>query len=168
MDPRLGRHDGGAIEVALLSVATIEMGRFCGLPVEAARMGSTDPQILSIQIAFKGSVNNLLPTMPWPDVLVGPGMLGAMTLGLVQLLVVLEVFRMCRQARRWIAAVAGDWLEGIVDSVGPARTYIGERPTEMCGGGEWYITRLRVHDTFEDWSAAGRPKLLTVLPKVHC
>ena len=132
-------------------------------------MGSNVPQILSIQIASEGSVNNLLPTMPWPDIRVGPGMLGAMTLSLVQLLIVLEVFRMCMQARRWIAAVAGDRLEGIVDSVGPARTYIGERPTEVCGrGGEWYIPRLRVHDTFEDWSAAGRPKLLTVLPKVRC
>jgi trimethylamine--corrinoid protein Co-methyltransferase len=161
MDPRSGGYAGGAIEVALLSAATIEMGRFYGLPVEAAGMGSTDPQIPSIQAAYEGALNSLLPTLSWPDILVGPGMLGAMTLSLEQLLIDLEVFRMCRRAHQGIAAGAGDWLEGIVDSVGPGGTYIGERSTATrARGGEWYIPQLGVHDIVEDWSAAGRPKLV--------
>jgi trimethylamine--corrinoid protein Co-methyltransferase len=161
MDPRSGRYAGGAIEVALLSAAAVEMGRFYGLPVEAAGMGSTDHQIPSIQASYEGALNGLLPTLSWPDILVGPGMLGAMTLSLEQLLIDVEVFRMCKRAHQGIAADAADWLEDVITAVGPAGTYIGERSTATrAHGGEWYIPRLGVHDTFEHWDGAGRPTLV--------
>jgi trimethylamine--corrinoid protein Co-methyltransferase len=161
MDPRSGSCAGGAVEVALLSAAVVEMGRFYGLPVEAAGMGSTDHQIPSIQAAYEGALNSLPPTLSWPDILVGPGMLGAMTLSLEQLLTDLEVSCMCRRAHQGIAADAGDWLKDVIHSVGPGGACIGERSTATrARWGEWYIPQLGVQDACEVWNAAGRPKLV--------
>lgn len=129
MNPRSGRYAGGSIEVALLSAATIEMGRLYCLPVEAAGMGSTDHQIPSIQGAYEGALNTLPPTLAWPDMVVGPDTLGAMILMHEQLLVDLEVFGMCGWAHQRIAADAGGRLEDVVDLAGPGGTYIGERST---------------------------------------
>lgn len=161
MDPRSGRYAGGAIEVALLSSAAVEMGRYYGLPVEAAGMGSTDHQIPSIQAGYEGALNGLLPTLSWPDILVGPGLLGAMTLSLEQLLIDVEVFRMCKRIRQGIAADADSWLEDAISAVEPGGNYLGERSTaRRAHEGEWYISQLGVHDTFEGWDAAGRPTLV--------
>jgi trimethylamine--corrinoid protein Co-methyltransferase len=161
MDPRSGRYAGGAVEVALLCAAAVEMGRFYGLPVEGTGMGSTDQQVPSIQAAYEGALNGLLPTLAWPDILVGPGMLGAMTLSLEQLLIDVEVFRMCRRIREGIGTDTGDWLEEVVTGVGHSGTYIGERSTaKSVHRGEWYISQLGMHDTFEDWDAAGRPTIV--------
>jgi len=161
IDPRSGRYAGGAMEVALLSAAAIQMGRFYGLPVEAAGMGSTDQQIPSIQASYEGALNGLLPTLSWPGILVGRGLLGAMTLSLEQLLIDVEVFRMCRRIHEGICTDTGDWLEDVIAAVGPSGTYIGERSTAMSvHGGEWYINRLGMPDAFEDWDAAGRPTLV--------
>jgi trimethylamine:corrinoid methyltransferase-like protein len=35
-----------------------------------------------------------------------------------------------------------------------------EATVEAIHGGEWHLSQLGVHDTFEDWEAAGRPRLI--------
>jgi trimethylamine--corrinoid protein Co-methyltransferase len=161
MDPRSGRYAGGAMEVALLCTAAVEMGRYYGVPVEAAGMGSTDHQVPSIQAGYEGALNGLLPTLSWPDILVGPGLLGAMTLSLEQLLIDVEVFRMCKRIHQGIAADADSWLEEVVSAVGPGGHYVGERSTQRrAHEGEWYLSQLGMHDTFDSWDAAGRPTLV--------
>jgi trimethylamine--corrinoid protein Co-methyltransferase len=161
MDPRSGRYAGGSVEVALLCAAAVEMGRFYGLPVEGTGMGSTDQQVPSIQAAYEGALNGLLPTLAWPDILVGPGLLGAMTLSIEQLLIDVEVFRMCRRIHEGIGTEASSWLEDVIAAVGPNGTYIGERSTaKSVRTGEWYISQLGMHDTFEEWDAAGRPTIV--------
>ncbi|NIN65203.1 MAG: [trimethylamine--corrinoid protein] Co-methyltransferase, partial [Anaerolineae bacterium] len=74
------------------------MGRFYGLPVEASGMG-TDHHVPGIQPGYERALNGMLPMLSWPDILVGPGLLGgSMILSLEQLLIDVEVFRMCKQA----------------------------------------------------------------------
>jgi trimethylamine--corrinoid protein Co-methyltransferase len=161
MDPRSGRYTGGASEVGLLCSAAVEMGRFYGLPVEATGFGSTYHQIPSIQAAYEGALNGLLPLLSWPNILVGPGLLGAITLSLEQLVIDVEVFRLSKRMHQGIAADAGDWLEDVISGVGPGGTYIAERSTARnVRGDEWYISQLGMHDSFEAWDAAGRPTLL--------
>jgi trimethylamine--corrinoid protein Co-methyltransferase len=161
MDPRSGGYTGGASEVGLLCAAAVEMGRFYGLPVEATGFGSTDPQIPCIQAAYEGALNGLLPTLSWPDILVGPGLLGAITLSLEQLIIDVEVFRLSKRMHQGIAADPGDWLEDVITAVGSGGHYLGEPSTvKRVRGDEWYISQLGMHDSFESWDAAGRPTLV--------
>jgi trimethylamine--corrinoid protein Co-methyltransferase len=161
IDPRSGRYSGGAIEGGLLGAAVTEMGRYYGLPVEASGMG-TDHHVPSIQAGYERALNGLLPVLSWPDILVGPGLLGgSMILSLEQLLIDVEVFRMFKQAHRGIVADEGKWLEDVINDIGPGGNFLAEYSTvDGIRDGEWYISQLGVHDTFEGWETAGRPTLL--------
>lgn len=161
MDPRSGRYSGGAIENGLLGVATTEMARFYGLPAEASGIG-TDHYVPGIQAGYERALNGLLPALAWPDILVGPGLLGgSMNLSLEQLLIDVEMFRMFRRAHRGIAGDEDRWLEAVIRRAGPGGNFLGERSTaDGIRSGEWYISELGVHSTFESWEAAGRPALV--------
>ena len=161
MDPRSARYSGGAVENGLLSAAATEMARHYGLPVEASGLG-TDHHVPGIQAGYERALNGMLPALSWPDILVGPGLLGgSMILSLEQLLIDVEVFRMCKRARQGIATDECRWLEDVASLVGPGGNFLAERSTvDGIRGGEWYVSRLGVHDTFEGWEAAGRRSLL--------
>jgi trimethylamine--corrinoid protein Co-methyltransferase len=84
-----------------------------------------------------------------------------MVLSLEQLLIDVEVFRMCRQARRGVVAGEDKWLEDVINCVGPGGNFLSERSTvDGIRGGEWTVSKLGVHEPFESWEAAGRPSLL--------
>ncbi len=161
MDPRTGRYGGGAIEQGLLGAAATEMARYYGLPVEASGMG-TDHHVPSIQAGYERALTGLLPTLAWPDILVAPGLLGgAMILSFEQLLIDVEVFKMCKQVRRGILTDKEKWLEELIDRIGPGGHFLLEDSTVAnIRGGEWHLSRLGAHDTFEDWEMAGKPTLL--------
>jgi trimethylamine--corrinoid protein Co-methyltransferase len=161
MDPHSGRYASGAIEGGLLSAAATEMGRYYGLPVETSGMG-TDQHVPSIQGGYERAMNGLLPMLAWPDILVGPGLLGgSMILSLEQTLLDVEVFRMCKRAHRGIVTEAHRWLEDVINAAERGGHFLGERSTVRgLREGEWYISQLGVHDTFGSWDAAGRPSLI--------
>ncbi len=161
MDPRSGRYSGGAIENGLMSAAAVEMARYYGLPVEGTG-GGTDHYVPGIQPGYERALNVMLPLLSWPDILVGPGLLGgSMILSLEQLLIDVEVFRMCKRASQGIASDEGKWLEDVIHGIGPGGSFIAERSTvKGLRGGEWCVPQLGWHDTFEAWEAAGRPMLL--------
>ena len=161
MDPRSGRYSGGAIENGLLGVAAVEMGRYYGLPVEASGMG-TDHYVPSIQAGYERALNGVLPLMAWPDILVGPGLLGgSMNLSLEQLVIDVEVFRLFRRARQGIDTGEERWLEDVIDRIEPGGHFMAE-PSTVDGirGGEWHVGTLGVHETYEVWEANGRPELV--------
>jgi len=161
MDPRSGRYSAGAIENGLLGAAAVEMARYYGLPAEGTG-GGTDHYVPGIQPGYERAMNVLLPMLSWPDILVGPGLLGgSMILCLEQLLIDVEVFRMCKRARQGVAADEGKWLEDEIGRIGPGGTFIAELSTVSgIRGGEWYVSKLGLHDTYEAWETAGKPMLL--------
>ncbi len=161
IDPRSGRYSGGAIEGGLLGAIVTEMGRYYGLPVEASGMG-TDHHVAGIQAGYERALNGMLPMLSWPDILVGPGLIGgSMILSLEQLLIDVEVFRMCKQAHRGIVANEDKWLEDVIDDIGPGGNFLSEYSTvDGIHDGEWYVSKFGLHDTFEAWEASGRPALL--------
>lgn len=161
MDPRSGRYSAGSVEQGLLGAAATEMARYYGLPVEASGIG-TDHYVPGIQAGYERAINGLLPTLSWPDILVGPGLLGgSMNLCFEQLLIDVEVFRMCKRAREGILATESTWLENVIGEVGPGGHFLAE-PSTVTGirKGRWYISDFGMHDTFESWEDAGRPSLL--------
>jgi trimethylamine--corrinoid protein Co-methyltransferase len=86
---------------------------------------------------------------------------GSMVLSLDQLLIDVEIFRMCRRAHQGIAVDDGKWLEDVIHRVGPGGHFLTETSTvKALREGEMYISQLGWHDGFEAWEAAGRPTLL--------
>jgi trimethylamine--corrinoid protein Co-methyltransferase len=161
MDPRSGRYTAGAIENGLLGSAAIEMARYYGLPVEGTG-GGTDHYVPGIQAGYERALGVILPVLSWPDILVGPGVLGgSMVLSLEQLLIDVEMYRMARRAYQGIATGEDKWLEDVIDSAGPGGHFLEERSTVTgIRGGEWYVSKFGLHDTYEAWEAAGKPALL--------
>jgi trimethylamine--corrinoid protein Co-methyltransferase len=161
IDPRSGRYSAGAIESTLLGAACTEMARYYGLPAEASAMG-TDHHVPGIQAGYERALTGMLPALSWPDIMVGPGLLGgSMILCLEQLLIDVEVFRMLKRARQGIDVDDDRWLEDVIDRIGPGGNFLAEMSTvKGIRRGEWYVSKLGVHDAFEVWEAAGRPGLL--------
>lgn len=160
MDPRNGRYGGGAAEHALLGAAVTEMARSYGLPVEASA-GGTDHHVPGIQAAYERALNWSLPALAWPDLLVGPGLLGgATTLSLEQLIIDVEAFRRCRRMREGIAPMSDD-VEAIVAAAGPGGAFLDAPSSrDALRAGEWYVSRMGVHDSFDRWEEGGRRGLL--------
>ncbi len=161
MNPRTGLYSAGAIENGIMGAAVTEMARYYRLPAEASG-GSTDHYVPGIQAAYERALNDLLPVLSWPDILVGPGLLGGSTiLCLEQLLIDVEVFRMSRQVHRGIPSSEDKWLDQVIHRVGPAGHFLGERST-VAGirSGEWHVSRMGIHGPFEAWDASGRPRLM--------
>lgn len=164
MDPRSGRYTGGQVEHALLGAAVTEMARYYGLPSETCT-GGTGHYIPSIQAGYERALNWALPALSWPDLLLGPGLLsGSTILSLEQLLIDVEVFRRCRRLCAGIGTDPDRWLDEVIAAVGPGNHFLAE-PSSRDGirRGEWYIAKMGAGDTFEHWSAAGRPDLLAEL-----
>lgn len=161
MNPCSGHYTAGAIENGLLGSAAIEMARYYGLPVEGTG-GGTDHYVPGIQAGYERALGVILPVLSWPDILVGPGLLGgSMVLSLEQLLIDVEMYRMARRAYQGIATGEDKWLEDVIDSAGPGGHFLEERSTVTgIRGGEWYVSKFGLHDTYEAWEAAGKPALL--------
>ena len=161
MDPRSGMLKSDAIEGGVLGAATIEMGRFYGLPVETT--GSATGQFVpNIQSGYERALHALLSILSWPDILVGAGLLGsAMILSLEQILIDTETFRMCKQAHRGVVTGDEKWLDEVIDRVGPGGHFL-DHPTTASAvrSNEWYINRLGATASLEEWEAAGRPDVM--------
>ena len=161
MNPRTGMYSAGAIENALLSSAATEMGRYYGLPV-LGEGGGTDTYVPGIQAGYERAMSSVIGTLSWPDLLVGPGLLGgSMILSLEQLVIDVEMFRMSRQAYRGIPTHDEAWLDEIIQKVGPGGNFLGEKSTiKNMRSGEWLIPRLGVHDPEHSWERSGRIDIL--------
>jgi len=162
MEPRTGRWAGGGPEHSLLGAATTEMGRFYGLPVTASN-GGTDHFVLGIQASYERTLNWSLPVLSWPDIMIGPGSLGgASTLSLEQMVIDVEVYRMCRRLHQGIGMGVGETdVPAAMDEVGPVGDFLGRTQTrDAVRGGEWFMPRIGYHSTFDRWEAGGRPDVI--------
>jgi trimethylamine--corrinoid protein Co-methyltransferase len=161
IDPHSGLLKSGAIEHGALSVATTEMARYYDLPAEASGLG-TGQFVPNIQTGYEKALNVLTPMLSWPDILVGAGMLGSsMILSLEQMIIDTELFRMCKQAHRGIVSDDDKWLDDVINRVGPGGHFLDQLSSvRAVRGDEWYYSQLGVHTSFEEWEAAGKPKLV--------
>ena len=160
MNPRTGFYSGGAIENAVMGAAAIEMGRYYGLPVEGSG-GGTDHFIPGIQAGYEVALTAMMPMLSWPDLLVGPGLLGgSMILSFEQLLIEVEIFRMNRQAHKGISTHEEKWLDDVIRSVGPGGNYLGQPSTrDGIRSGAWLTNRLGIHIPQKNWEDAGKPTI---------
>jgi len=155
-NPYSGVYSGGAVENGLLGAAVVEMARFYHFPVIASG-GGTDHFFPGVQSSYESSLNMLLPLLAWPDILVGPGLVGSsMVFSYEKFMIEVEVFRMCRRLHQGIQADEAHFLEQLIGTVGPGGNFLGERSTvKSLRSGEWHIPRLGVHQSREAWLSKG-------------
>lgn len=164
VEPHTWRYTGGAVENSMFGAASTEMGRFYGLPVEAAA-GGTDQYYPGAQASYERAVNWSLPSLAWPDILVGPGLLGGSTILCVEQMVMdVEIFRRCARLSEGIRTEPENWLEGSITEVGPGGNFLNQKSTrEAVRGGIWYLSGLGFHDTYEKWKASDMPDVIDVI-----
>ena len=100
----------------------------------------------------------LMVTLGWPDILVGPGLLGgAIMLSFEQLVIDIEIFRLARQApcRRAGRATSSGSTTSSPASAPGARSSASRRRGATYARGEWLLSDFGNRDTFETWQAAG-------------
>jgi trimethylamine--corrinoid protein Co-methyltransferase len=148
VEPHSWQYTGGAVEHALLGAAATEMARFYELPAEAS-VGGSNQSSPEIQEVFERTLNWTLPTLAWPDVLVGPGLLsGSTVLSFEQLLIDVEIFRRCRRLHQGIESAPDKWLDALIAQVGPGGQFMSQRSTrDALRRGEWYISSFGDQDT---------------------
>jgi trimethylamine--corrinoid protein Co-methyltransferase len=158
---RSGAYSAGAIESGLTGSASTEMARYYGLPVEASG-GGTSQYMPGIQASYERALNAVLPVLSWPDILVGPGLIGGSThLSFEQLLIDVEIYKMSVRAYQGIATGEGKWLEDVIQRVGPAGYFMGEPSTvKNLRSGEWYLSDFGWQGSYEEWHASGMPNLV--------
>jgi trimethylamine--corrinoid protein Co-methyltransferase len=161
VDPRSGRYAASAVEGSIMSAAAVEMARFYGLPAEGSGC-TTDAPVPGVQAAYEKAATTLLSGLARPDILVGPGMLaGATVYSTEQLMIDLEVFRLTRRALAGIRVDDEAWLLDALAEVGHGGSFLAQRSTRRnARSGEWYLSRLGVHETLDSWAAAGRPDVV--------
>ena len=158
---RDGTYSAGAVESGLTGAASTEMARYYGLPVEASG-GGTSQFSPNIQASYERALNSFLPVLSWPDILVGPGLMGGSThFSPEQLLIDVEVFRMGIRAYQGIAGEEDHWLDEVIQKVGPGGHFMAQPSTiKNMRSGEWYLTDFGWHGSYEDWHASGKPDLI--------
>jgi len=157
MDARSGRYAGTTAHSAI-GVAGVEMARHYGLPVMGSASG-TDAYLPGEQAGYEKAFSTLFGQLAWPDLMVGPGCLGGATiLSHAQLVMDVEMFRMARAAHEGVDVAAGRWLTDELARQGPGGHFVAERSTRTAvRDGEFFLPRMGVHQTLEQWTAAGRP-----------
>lgn len=148
-EPRSGQYTGGAVEHALLSVSATQMARYYHLPVEASTGGSHEYHP-GIQAGYERAINWALPTIAWPDILVGPGLFeGSTVLCYEQLILDIEVFRHCRRLHTGIGTEPNEWLEEVIARTPPGGNFMKHPTTrDALRMGEWYIRHIGDPDVY--------------------
>ena len=161
VEPHTWRYTGGAIENSLFGTATTAMGRYYGFPVEAGT-GGTDQYYPGAQAGYERAINWTLPTLSWPDILVGPGLLGGSTiLCLEQMLIDVEIFRRCARLYDGIHTSADRWLDNVIAEAGPGGNFMNQKSTlKSLRDGKFYLSEMGFHDTYEKWKKAGMPDIV--------
>lgn len=161
MDPLTGRFTGSEVEHGMLGAAVTELARHYGLPVEASSGGSGH-YIPGVRSGYERALNWALASLSWPDLLVGPGQLGgSMILSLEQLLVDVEIFRRCLRLSDGIDTSMEEWLEVDLAAVGHGGNFLARRSTrDAMRSGEVYVSAFDTRESYESWSASGKPTLI--------
>ncbi len=165
MDPYTGRFTGSEVEHGLLGAAVAEMARFYELPVEASA-GSTGHYVPGIRASYERALNWAMVTLSWPDLLVGPGQVGgSMFLSLEQLMIDVEIFRRSSRLSSGVNTGVREWLEVDLAAVGHGGNFLSRRSTldALRNGEEVYMTDYDASDTYETWSAPGKPTFVDEL-----
>ena len=78
-----------------------------------------------------------------------------------------EIFRRCDRLSDGIDTSLDEWLEVDLAAVGHGGNFLGRRSTrDAFNNGEVYVSDFDTRDSYETWSASGKPSLLEDLQEL--
>jgi len=175
MDMRTGNAAWGSIEFGILSAASVQLGHFCGLPVDTYSLG-TDSKTLDEQTAAEKSLNLLLPALAGANLLTGAGFIETIrTASFAQIVIDNEILGMVYRTLRGITVEDESLALELIDKVGPGGSYLAEKHTRKHALLEHFIPAIfdrNVRETWErkgsrDVAQAAKEKAADILSKHH-
>jgi trimethylamine---corrinoid protein Co-methyltransferase len=164
LNPRNGGAAWGLSALGLASAAEVQLGHFCGLPVNTYGL-SSDSQAVDFQNGYERALNGLLPAMAGADELSGIGALGAGVSGSYAMMVcdddlVMQIKQLCKGMKVDQDSLAID-LVGQVAGEGGSGNYMAERHTvQHLRSGEFFFPPIAVRMGLEEWTHSGQKTMV--------
>jgi trimethylamine--corrinoid protein Co-methyltransferase len=155
MDMRTGNASWGSIEFGILSAASVQLGHFCGLPVDTYSLG-TDSKALDEQAAVERSLNLVLPTLAGANLLTGAGFIETIrTASFPQVIIDNEILGMVYKIKKGVKVDSETLGLELIDRVGPGGSYLAEKHTREHLLEEHFIPEIFDRNVRQTWSQRG-------------
>jgi len=155
MDMRTGNACWGSIEFGILSAACVQLGHYCGLPVDTYSLG-TDSKTLDEQAGVEKSLNLVLPTLAGVNLLTGAGFLETIRTGsFPQVIIDNEILGMVYKAKKGVQVDDEKLALEVIDKVGPGGSYLGEKHTRSHLLQDHFMPGIFDRDVRQTWEQKG-------------
>jgi trimethylamine---corrinoid protein Co-methyltransferase len=162
MEPRTGASIWGAVELGMISAATVQLGHHYNLPVNVYGF-ATNSYDYDVQSGSERAMNALLPALAGADELSGFGQLGAGVLSaLAQIVIDNDLAASIQQARRGIRVDDNALAVDVIHSVMTGnRNFLAQKHTsKTLRSGELTLSKLAERGTWAEWDRQERAGLV--------
>jgi trimethylamine--corrinoid protein Co-methyltransferase len=160
MDPKTGAYSPGSPESDLLIAGSIEMGKFCHLPISVGGMGPS-AKVPGVEAALQNALWAMTCANYGGEVVNGFGEpAGSTLLSYEQLLLDHEIARMIVRIFRGFSVDRDALAVDLIEKVGIGGTYLAERRT-LKEVREAFLPMLWDGDPFDVWVQKGRKDAMT-------
>jgi trimethylamine---corrinoid protein Co-methyltransferase len=168
MDMRTGNASWGSIEFGIMSAACVQLGHYCGLPVDTYSLGS-DSKSLDEQAAVERSLNLALPALAGADLLTGAGFIETIrTASFAQAVIDNEILGMLYRTIRGVNVNDDTLALRLIDRIGPGGSYLADKHTRKHVLSEHFIPTIFDRNVRETWERKGaRDAVQTAKEKVQ-
>ena len=153
LEPRTGASIWGAVELGMVSAATVQLGHRYRLPVNVYGF-ATNAYTYDIQSGYERALNAILPALAGADELSGIGGMGAVVISsLTQLVLDNEIAASVKKARQGFAVNSDTLAVDVIHNVMQrTRNFMGERHTvKHLRTGEISYPRLAERRGLQEW-----------------
>jgi trimethylamine--corrinoid protein Co-methyltransferase len=162
MDMRTGNAVWGSIEFGILSAASVQLGHFCGLPVDTYSLG-TDSKALDEQAAVERSLNLIFPVLAGVNLLTGAGFIETIrTASFPQIVIDNEILGMVYKARKGIRVDDESMALDLISKVGPGGNYLAEKHTREHALSAHFMPSIFDRNVRQVWEQKGSKDAIEV------
>jgi len=155
MDMRTGNAAWGSIEFGIMSAACVQLGHFCGLPVDTYSLG-TDSKSLDEQAAVERSLNLVLPALAGANLLSGAGFIETIrTASFAQIVIDNEILGMVYRIMKGVNVEDETLGLELMDRIGPGGSFLAEKHTRTHILSEHFIPTIFDKNVRESWEQKG-------------
>ncbi|MHC4461008.1 MAG: trimethylamine methyltransferase family protein [Planctomycetota bacterium] len=160
MDPRTSICSFGSPEQMLMAQACVQMGRFYGFPVYI-NVGLTDAKVLDVQAGIEKGASMMLGALAGADMFGHAGICGTdHGASLAWLVIDDELMAYVKRVVRGFEVNTNTIATEVVDTVGPAGTYLAEEHTVKHFRDElWLPNPAWTRATWDAWEKEGRSSM---------
>jgi len=155
LDMRTGRYGSGS-EAALMSMASVEMAKYYGIPSLRGGLNGGDSKEINYQAGIEAILSSVLIALAGVDAIFGPADLDGCTL--VDLPLLLLATESVRQIKLLLEGASIDDEQFLFDVIGRLQfqgEYMGDPSTKRFFRREHLIPRIFPHESYEAWEARG-------------